>query len=71
MLSETTRVRLGERHRNKLQQLCSKTGLNTSAILRLLIDSADLEVKAHFSVENKNAVQLSQGGNGVFVDATN
>lgn len=48
MFSESTRVRPGEKHQKKLAHLRQQTGLNTSQILRILIDSAVLEVRAIF-----------------------
>lgn len=58
MLLESTRVRLGESHRKKLNHLQQQTGLNTSQILRILIDSAALEVRAVFPENNKPATGL-------------
>ena len=58
MLLESTRVRLGKQHQKKLAHLRQQTGLNTSQILRILIDSAALEVKAVFPENNKPATGL-------------
>ena len=58
MFTESTRVRLGEQHQKKLAHLRQQTGLNTSQIMRILIDSAVLEVRAIFP-EKKQTISVN------------
>ena len=51
-------ARVGENYRNKLNHLQQQTGLNTSQILRRLIDSATVEVRVLFPENNKPATGL-------------
>ena len=55
MLSDAIRIRLNEEQLKKLQDICRKTGLNRSDVLRILIDQATFEIIAFFPKEEQIA----------------